>query len=80
MKLPKVKNTISETENLLRTIKTKQILQKKMYVIDTIQTRAETEMRLKKKMNKAETSEIDNEQTKQANIQVFENISKIDKL
>ena len=80
MKLPKVKNTISETENLLRTIKTKQILQKKIYVIDTIQTRAETEMRLKKKMNKAETSEIDNEQTKQANIQVFENISKIDKL
>lgn len=80
MILLKVKNTISETENLLRTIKTKQILQKKMYVIDTIQTRAETEMRLKKKMNKAETSEIDNEQTKQANIQVFENISKIDKL
>ena len=80
MILLKVKNTISETENLLRTIKTKQILQKKIYVIDTIQTRAETEMRLKKKMNKAETSEIDNEQTKQANIQVFENISKIDKL
>lgn len=80
MILLKVKNTISETENLLRRIKTKQILQKKMYVIDTIQTRAETEMRLKKKMNKAETSEIENEQTKQANIQVFENISKIDKL
>lgn len=80
MILLKVKNTISETENLLRRIKTKQILQKKMYVIDTIQTRAETEMRLNKKMNKAETSEIDNEQTKQANIQVFENISKIDKL
>lgn len=80
MILLKVKNTISETENLLRRIKTKQILQKKIYVIDTIQTRAETEMRLNKKMNKAETSEIDNEQTKQANIQVFENISKIDKL
>lgn len=80
MKLPKVKNTISETENLLRTIKTKQILQKKIYVIDTIQTRAETEMRLKKKMYKAETSEIENEQIKQAKIQVFENISKIDKL
>lgn len=80
MILLKVKNTISETENLLRRIKTKQILQKKIYVIDTIQTRAETEMRLKKKMNKAETSEIENEQTKQANIQVFENISKIDKL
>lgn len=80
MILLKVKNTISETENLLRRIKTKQILQKKMYVIDTIQTRAETEMRLNKKMNKAETSEIENEQTKQANIQVFENISKIDKL
>lgn len=80
MILLKVKNTISETENLLRRIKTKQILQKKIYVIDTIQTRAETEMRLKKKMNKAETSEIDNEHTKQANIQVFENISKIDKL
>lgn len=45
---------------------------KKIYVIDTIQTRAETEMRLKKKMNKAETSEIENEQTKQANIWVFE--------
>lgn len=80
MKLPKVKNTISETENLLRTIKTKQILQKKIYVIDTIQTRTETEMRLKKKMYKAETSEIENEQIKQAKIQVFENISKIDKL
>ena len=80
MKLPKVKNTISETENLLRTIKTKQILQNKIYVIDTIQTRTETEMRLKKKMYKAETSEIENEQIKQAKIQVFENISKIDKL